>query len=404
MSFLTDSRAIEPLQSTLVLAHEFYQRPGGEDEVARSEGLLLETRGHRVVRYSQDNREISHMKWSALARATLWNGAVYRSLGRLIRQESPELIHFHNTFPLISPAAYYAAREAGVPVVQTLHNYRLICPNGLLYRDSRPCELCVGRAVAWPGVVHSCYRHSRSATAVTAAMLALHRARGTWTGAVDLYIALSEFSRRKFIDGGLPADRIMVKPQFLNADPGVGDHGGGFALFVGRLSPEKGVHTLVAAWQQLRRTLPLKIVGDGPLRNSSDPSQASIEWLGHLSKDRVMRLMKQAAFLIIPSEAYENFPVTVVEAFATGLPVVASAHGALAEIVCDGQTGRLFKAGDAVDLASTVEWILGHREEIAVMGRRARAEFSAKYTADRSYSILMHAYRAVTSARKAEYS
>lgn len=370
--------------------------------MARAEASLLEARGHRVIRYSLHNDEIPKMGRFALAKATVWNSTVYRELGGLLRQERPDLIHFHNTFPLISPAAYYAAREAGVPVVQTLHNYRLICPNGLLFRESRPCELCVGKAMAWPGIVYSCYRHSRSATAVTAAMLAWHRAHGTWTGAVDMYIALSEFSRHKFIEGGLPANRIMVKPNFLNTDPGLGDHAGEFALFIGRLSPDKGVDTLITAWRQLRRALPLKVVGDGPLQGKIDHSTMDVEWLGHLTRDRVILLMKQAAFLILPSKVYENFPLTILEAFATGLPVITSGHGALAEIVHEGQTGRLFRAGDATNLASTVEWALGHREEMAAMGRRARVEFKAKYTAERNYDILMRAYRAVCGANRAE--
>jgi glycosyltransferase involved in cell wall biosynthesis len=218
-----------------------------------------------------------------------------------------------------------------------------------------------------------------------------------------MYIALSHFSRRKFIEGGLPADRIVVKPNFLNADPGLGDHAGEFALFVGRLSPEKGVRTLIGAWQQSRRMLPLKVVGDGPLQGTIDQSPPNVEWLGRLPKDRVISLMKQAAFLILPSIVYENFPVTVLEAFATGLPVVASGHGALAEIVRDGQTGRLFRAGDSADLASTVEWVVDHRGEMAAMGRRARVDFEANYTEERNYDILMRLYRGVCdSANKRE--
>lgn len=248
--------------------------------------------------------------------------------------------------------------------------------------------------MGWPGIFHSCYRGSRTATGVTVAMLAFHRALGTWTDAVNRYVALTEFSRQKFIEGGLPADRIVVKPNFLNTDPGPGDHSGEFALFVGRLSQEKGVHTLIKAWQQLARALPLKVVGDGPLQGRTDSPPANVQWLGYLPKDRVISLMKQASFLILPSDTYENFPLTLPEAFATGLAVIASGHGALAEIVSDGYSGRLFRAGDAADLTSTIEWALDHREEIAAMGRRARVEFKAKYTQERNYDMLMGVYRA----------
>ena len=379
--------------SRIVLAHNFYQQPGGEDEVFRAEAALLEAHGHGVIRYSLHNNDVPKLGRIALLKAVFWNSSVYREMGRLIRKESPQLVHFHNTFPLMSPAPYFAARKAGLPVVQTLHNYRLICPNGLLFRDSRPCELCVGKAVAWPGLIHSCYRESRTATAVTAAMLTAHRVWGTWNRAVDTYIALTEFSRRKFIEGGLPADRVVVKPNFLFSDPGVGLHASEFALYVGRLTPEKGLNTVLRAWQQMRRTLHLKIVGDGPIARTSAQSSVNLEWLGHLPKERVLALMKEATFLLLPSEVYENFPVTLLEAFATGLPVIASGHGALAEIVADGQTGRLFRPGDAMDLASKIEWALEHREELSAMGRRARDEFDAKYTQQRNYDILSGIYR-----------
>jgi glycosyltransferase involved in cell wall biosynthesis len=386
------------VKPTILVAHNYYQQPGGEDEVFRGEAWLLETRGHRVVRYSLSNSDIPQTSRPALARATLWNSKVYQDLGRLLREEPPALVHFHNTFPLMSPAAYYAARDEGVRVVQTLHNYRLLCPNGLLYRDSEPCELCVGKAVAWPGIVHACYRRSRSASAVAAAMLSFHRARGTWTGAVDMYIALTEFARHKFIEGGIPAERIMVKPNFLTRDPGAGHHGADVALFVGRLSPEKGVHTLIRAWRQVRPTIRLQVVGDGPLYGGIAQSPGNVQWLGHLTTEGILSLMKEAALLVLPSEAYENFPLTALQAFATGLPVIASGHGALAEIVEDGKTGRLFEPGDPDDLASTVEWALDHPDEMAAMGRRARAEYENKYTPERNYDILMRVYEAACGA------
>src|SRR5205814_1104988 len=168
-----------------------------------------------------------------------------------IRAQRPRVAHFHNTFPLISPAAYYAARAEGVGVVQTLHNFRLLCPNALFFRDGKVCEDCLGRPVAWPGVVHGCYRGSRAASAATAVMTAAHRALGTWRTAVDVYVALTEFSRQKFIAGGLPAEKIAVKANFVYPDPGPGAGAGGYAVFVGRLSAEKGVETLLAAWRPL---------------------------------------------------------------------------------------------------------------------------------------------------------
>ncbi len=223
-------------------------------------------------------------------------------------------------------------------------------------------------------------------------MLMSHRALGTWTKAVDLYIALTEFSRRRFIEAGLPADRIIVKPNFLNSDPGLGSHTGEFALFVGRLAPGKGVHTLLRAWRLLITKYPLKIVGDGPLRHLERDRVANVEWLGQLPKDRVIALMKEARFLVFPSGYYESFPVTLLEAFATALPVLVPGHGAIAEIVVDGQTGRYFRRGDHQDLASLVSWAWGHAEEMAAMGGQGRAQFVTRYSPTQNYDMLMRSY------------
>jgi len=314
-------------------------------------------------------------------------------LRRLFAEQRPNVAHFHNTFPLISPSAYYAARDEGVAVVQTLHNYRLLCPSSVLFRDGHICEDCLGRAIPWPGVVHACYRGSLPASAVSAATLVLHRALGTWTHLVDVYVALTEFARQKFIEGGLPAEKLVVKPNFLADDPGVGMHEGGFALFVGRLAPEKGIVTLLQAWASIGTAYPLKIVGSGPLEALAHQLPPGVELLGQRSTVSVIKLMKEASFLIFPSEWYEGFPMTLVEAFATGLPVLASSHGSTAEIVRDHETGRVFAAGDSDELAATVNWALLHPSEVTEMGRAARREFETKYTPGQNYERLMDIYR-----------
>ena len=247
------------------MLHNHYQQPGGEDQVFEVEGALLEAHGHRVLRYTQHNDSVADMTRAELAKATVWNTVAYRELRTLIREEQPQVAHFHNTFPLISPAAYHAARAERVPVVQTLHNYRLICPSALFFREGRVCEDCSGKAVPWPGVAHACYRGSRSSSAAVAAMLTAHRVLGTWSRAVDAYIGLTEFARQRFVRGGLPAEKIVVKPNFVHPDPGAGGGDGEYVLFVGRLSEEKGVDTLLKAWKRPRVRVPLKIVGDGPL-------------------------------------------------------------------------------------------------------------------------------------------
>jgi glycosyltransferase involved in cell wall biosynthesis len=379
----------------ILLIHNKYQQAGGEDEVFAAEARLLEERGHQVLRYTVHNDQVVDMNSKSLLMATVWNRSSYRELRDLVRKEQPDIAHFHNTFPLISPAGYYAVKAEGRPVVQSLHNYRLLCPNALFFRDGHTCEDCMSRTPPWPGVLHACYRESHSASGAVAAMLTAHRLLRTWTRMVDVYITMTEFARNKFIQGGLPAERIVVKPNFLHPDPEPEERWGNYALFVGRLSVEKGVDPLLAAWELLEDRMPLKIVGDGPL--SGVVAQAarrleSVEWLGRQPREQVLELMKRARVLIFPSICYENFPLVVVEAFAVGLPIIASNLGSLASRVNPGHTGLLFRSGDPKDLAEKVEWALTRPDELAGMRREARSEFETKYTAERNYERLLSAY------------
>jgi glycosyltransferase involved in cell wall biosynthesis len=310
----------------------------------------------------------------------------------------PEVVHFHNTFPLLSPACYDAARKQGAAVVQTLHNYRLLCPGALLERDSDPCESCVGRRLAWPGILHGCYRASRAATAALAGMTALHRAAGTWNRAVDVYVALTRFARARFVEGGLPAAKIVVKPNFVWPDPGAGAGSGGYALFAGRMSQEKGLETLAAAWKLLDGVPLLKAAGDGPLVGTLTGVRG-IELLGRRAREDVLGLMREASFLVFPSLCYEGLPMAILEAFACGLPVIASRLGAMAEVVEDGRTGLLFRPGDAGELASTIEWAVTHPAELGRMRREARAEFEGRYTAGLNHRALIEIYERARSTR-----
>jgi glycosyltransferase involved in cell wall biosynthesis len=387
----------------ILAVHNRYQRPGGEDQVFVDETALLETRNHRVLRYEVHNDQVKQVNRLTLAKDTVWNTSAYRELGALIRRERPHVVHFHNTLPLVSPAGYYAARAEGVPVIQTLHNYRLLCPVALFFRDGRVCEDCMGKAVPWPGVVHRCYRGSRTASGVIATMLTVHRALRTWTEMVDVYVALTEFARNKFIEGGLPAGKIVVKPNFVAPDPGRGQGGGGYALFVGRLAPEKGTGTMLAAWDRLGTRIPLKIVGDGPLRDQvveAAARQSNVEWLGHRPVEDVQALMGKADMLIFPSQWYETFGRVAAEAFAAGTPVIAANIGAVAELVEHGRTGLKFRPGDPEDLVTQVEWALSHSTDLRSMREEVRAEFEAKYTAERNYRALMEIYEAVLERKK----
>ena len=376
----------------IAVFHNYYQQAGGEDQVFADEQELLRAHGHDVFPFTVDNEQIDSMSKVALVRATFWNAQIRKDVDRLLTTTRADIAHFHNTFPLLSPAAYDAARRRRVGVVQTLHNFRLLCPNALLFREGRTCEECVGRHFAWPGVQHGCYRGSRTASAVTATMVAAHRTLGTWDKSVNVYVALSAFARDRFVEGGLPADRILVKPNFAAKDPGVGDHRGAFALFVGRLSEEKGIRLILDAWHLCSPKIPLRIVGTGPLENLRTSSPPGVEWLGWQGKENVIELMKAARVLIVPSLCFENFPMSIVEAYATGLPVIASAHGSLAEIVEHDCTGWHTQVGSATDLVAQVEKAFSNDREYDAISAEARCRYETRYSADSNYSRLREIY------------
>ena len=394
----------------ILLVHERYQQRGGEDVVAEAEAEQLELNGHSVSYYSRHNEELSGhglLKGISAGIDTVWASKSFREMSRLLDQQKPEVVHFHNTFPLVSPSAYYACASRRIPVVQTLHNYRLVCPAATFLRGGRVCEECLGRGLAWRAVAHGCYRNSRPASAAVAAMLATHKVLRTWQTKVDAYIALSEFARGKFVSGGLPEERIVVKPNFVHPDPGPArEQGRGeYGLFVGRLSEEKGLRGLLAAWKRLSRPIPLFILGDGPIRQDvagqiADLDLKDVTILGNVSREEVFRWMRGACFLVCPSHWFEGCPLVLLEAFACGVPVIATGHGPTAEMIDHGRTGLHVVPDDEADLAAKVEWAWTHPAEMEVMRAEARREFEAKYTAERNYRHLLGLYQRLVAGKE----
>ena len=389
----------------ILLAHNRYQHRGGEDTVYEQERDLLTANGDEVIEYLKDNRQLGELSKIKLATTALWSSDAYRELSELIARVRPDVVHVHNTLPQISPAIYYAASRSGVPVVQTLHNYRLLCANGLLMRDSVVCEDCVGKAIAWPAILHACYRQSRPATLAVVGSTIVHRAIGTFRRQVARYIAMCEFSRSKLLQAGVTPDRIVLKPNFA-----VDKHEGrdlqaprSGALFVGRLSAEKGVDVLIHAWKDV--PIDLGLIGGGQL---SDELRAAasprVQIRGFVSDPELTDAMRQSQFLVLPSLVYEGFPMVIAEAFAAGLPIIASRLGAMAELVEDGVTGLHFQAGDAADLAQKVRWAVDNPEAMRQMSARARDTYLRHYTPHANYRRLMEIYdeaRRVTPPRGA---
>lgn len=382
----------------VLLVHNFYREPGGEDYAFRAEKTALVRHGHEVAtfeRYSADATDsVAGVIRTAIA--TPWAARTVRDLEKRLAEFRPEVVHFHNTFPLISPGAYYACSRAGIPVVQTLHNYRLLCAKAELFRDGAVCEDCVGRSIPWPAIRHRCYRDSLVGTAAVAGMLTFHKSLGTWATAVDRYIALTHFARDVFVRGGLPGDRIVVKPNFLIDPPGPRDGDGEYALFVGRLTEEKGIETLIRAWERL--DIPLHIVGNGPLFDRVArwaATRGNVQVLGWIAHDRVQAELTGARFLVFPSLWYEGFPIAVLEAMASGVPALASQRGSLGELVEAHGGGVTFEAGSDRGLASAATRLwqdVGHCRSLA---RTSRIVFESHYDEASGCRALIDVYSSV---------
>lgn len=389
----------------IIIVHNTYREAGGEDVVFGNEKRLLRRNGHIVIPYVRSNLELQDTHFlDRIATATqmIWSSKTRHAFAAILDTERPDIVHVHNTFMAISPSIYSACLARNIPVVQTLHNFRLLCPAGNFYRDGVICHECVTQNLL-QSVRHGCYRDSRAATAGVALMLGFHRALDTWRRSVTRFIVLTEFAKRRFVDAGFPSDRFVVKPNFAEDDPGERVGPGKYALFVGRLVENKGLRVLLNAWKELHEQYPLHIAGDGPDRltlqaEAGDVQLSGITFRGRLSRQEVIEAVKGARFLIVPSTLYEGFPMCIVESFACGTPVLCSRLGGLPEIVQQRLTGLHFNPGDPRDLARTVEWAWNHPSELSQMGHAARTKYETDYTADKNYSLLMQIYQEALSA------
>jgi len=377
--------------------HNHYQQSGGEDAVVASERSLLAKHGHDTRIYTLSSGDI-HGLLKKLK--TAWQVQYSIESRNMVVEEllryKPDVVHVHNFFPLLTPSIYDACMLHGVPVVQTLHNYRTICPGALLMRGGHVCEDCVNDS-AYQAILHGCYRGSYLGTLSVARMVQFHRKKGTWTNAVDRFIALSKFARDKFVQAGFPLNKICVKPNFYSGEFSFNQERKRLgALYVGRLSEEKGINTLLHSWSEL--DVPLTIIGDGPMSNLVQGSDNKlINYLGQRNHHEVREAMRCASYLVLPSVWYEGFPMVLVEAFANRLPVIASRLGVLKEVVDDRVTGLHLNPGDAVDLRSKIEWATENTDQILRMGMSAQEKCRKYYSEEVNYQELMKVYRGALS-------
>lgn len=387
----------------ILFIHNQYVFRGGEDTVFESESHLLEQQGHEVQVVVFDNKNITSLKEKIVAGLmTFFNLTSANILKQKILEFQPDIIHVHNFFPLASPSIFFVAYRTKIPIVMTLHNYRLICPSAILYRNSTVCELCINKSFALKGVLNGCYRHSKIQTLLLAAMSWIHTISKTWQRKITRYIALTDFEKRKFLDSSLhlKCEQIMVKPNFVE-EYGYQLNKKDYFIYIGRLSEEKGIETILKAFEN--SNLKLYILGTGPLEvkvKDSTDTHHNIVWLGFQYKEEVVKKLKGAKALVFGSVCYETFGMTIIEAFSTATPVICSDLGASAELVQHGINGLHFKAGNSVDLSEKIDWINNHPDQHQVMCTNARKEYEAKYTAEKNYTIMMTIYKEAILEKK----
>lgn len=388
----------------VLLAHNYYgsAAPSGENQVFEAEGNLLRQRGHEVSEFLRHSDTIrAKGAWGALqgAFSTPWNPFAAKAVRHTVEINHPDVVHVHNTFPLLSPAIFHAIGQRAARVL-TLHNYRLFCSAAIPMRAGQVCTDCLDRRSVLPALWHGCYRGSRLATLPLAANVALHRHLGTWTKQVDAFIALTDFQRERMIEAGLPADLVYVKPNFYPGNPDIVPwlDRQQSVVFAGRLTAEKGILALVRAWLMWGESAPeLRIVGDGGMRAELEQLAATvpkvpIRFLGQLTGAAAQEEIARARLLALPSECFEGFPMVIREAFAFGTPAAVSNIGPLPSIVRQGENGVVFEPGDPQSLLQVIRAAWGKAGELEHLATGARCSYETMYNEDANYLMLMTIY------------
>ena len=379
----------------ILFVHNFYQIAGGEDAVYRNEMDLLKAHGHDVIEYTVDNASINSLwdKLSVMVK-TIFSFSQYRKIKKILKDSSPDVVHVHNYFPLISPAVFYACKKMNIPVVHTLHNYRAVCPSALLMHDGKICEKSIQHS-SWWAVKEKVYRNSFIGSFILTCMVEFHKKIGTWQNQVSYFISLTQFAKNKYIESGWPSHKVLIKPNFIE-DPLQDEtpikNKGGYAIYVGRLGEEKGIDLILKSWVNI--DFPLKIIGAGPLQHAVEKSTCSnIEYLGLQQKDDVLRLVKNADFIVMASTWYEGFPMVLVEAMACGTCALVPNLGSMSEVIQANENGIYFEPGNSDDFIKQINWLIHNPTETNKMSANARKIYMSQYTAEKNYHQLYEIYQ-----------
>lgn len=377
----------------ILIAHNYYQLKGGEDSVVANEIDLLRANGHTVITYFRHNDEIkeqSSINKAKLLLNTTYSKEAYFQICKVIEKEQPDICHVHNFFPLITPAIYDACKDNNIPVVQTLHNFRLICTNGLFLRDGKICEDCLGKS-AYGAVSKKCYRNSSIQTFAVARMIESHKQKKTWKEKVDRYLCLSEFSRAKFVKANFPEEKLQVKPNFVETTDKTKDsHLSPYFIFVGRIDSTKGIELLI----EIAKTspLPIKLIGEGDL-SSLVINKRNIEYLGKRPNVETQEYIRNATALLFPSILYEGMPMTILEAFANKTPVIASNLGAMQAMITHKKNGLLFEPNNKKELTDLINFVVNKKVETNTIIDNAYTDFLNKYSKESNYKQLISIYK-----------
>lgn len=388
------------------MVHNFYKVSGGEDKVVQEEINLLKKHGVEVISYFINNNEIninSLFDKFKVGINTIWSVEQQKKLKELMLKEDPDLVHFHNTFPMVSPAVYHTCQKLNKPVIQTLHNYRLGCPGAMLLRNNEVCEKCISGSLL-NSVKYGCYRNSRVQTVPLSTMLYTHRFLNTWNNKVDKYIALTNFAKEKFIQIGLNEDKITVKPNFIEKHIEGELEKEDQITFVGRISKEKGLHLLLAAWSKVgsKFNTKLNVIGDGPLRKELEDKYehlSNVNFLGKLDSKDVLSYMSKSKYIIVPSIWYEGFPMTIIESYSVNTPVISSNIGSLKEVVINEITGFHFENNNINSLENTLKKAL-HYSDYDKLQRNINEQYEKKYTPSANFKMLINIYEEVVRSKK----
>lgn len=401
------------------MLHNRYRLQGGEDSVVQAEVAMLRARGVQVELATYDNEIDSDHRFTELLRvgwSSAWSKQSEAGVAELCRSFRPDVVHVHNYWFRLTPAAHCAAHALGIPTIQSLHNFRLLCVNSQFLRNGKVCEDCLGKA-PWRGVVLRCYRQSFVDSAAVARMIMVNQRRGTWRDMVNAFVVMSEHTRFKFIEGGFPGDRIFVKPNFIE-DPGIAGPPPSLSrtiLYIGRLSPEKGLSNLLTAWSRaaVQPRDRLLIVGDGPQRQTLQRQAATlglqqprVTFAGWKNRSEIFALLAASRAVVLPSIWYEGggCPVSLVEALASGRPALISAIGGMCEMIAHEHNGLTVLPRDVNGLAGSLSRLLADNDLADRLGANARNDFETKYSPAQNYESLVRIYRFAIEKRNQEYS